>query len=302
MSGQVEKQISGGEAILRALKANGIDRLFINPGSDFAPIIEAFAAVGSDEIPEAVPVAHEHAAVTMAHGYYLATGQMQAVAVHVNVGLANASMGLLNAHSDDVPIFMLSGRNPLTEGDRLGSRRTPIQYGQEMFDQSALVREAVKWDYELRYAEQAASLVDRGCAVARMEPAGAVYLSLPREPLCEVTSWQGTQSQNAPTGMFPDPAAIQNAAAQLANAENPLIICSRGIQQAMWDAWFNKSLRKTLLRLVRCSLLVTSSQVTAPTVLVVILLPICPMLTWCWWWMHLWHGLRQRPNPRQMLM
>ena len=104
---------------MRALKANGIDRLFINPGSDFAPIIEAFAAVGSDEIPEAVPVAHEHAAVTMAHGYYLATGQMQAVAVHVNVGLANASMGLLNAHSDDVPIFMLSGRNPLTEGDRL---------------------------------------------------------------------------------------------------------------------------------------------------------------------------------------
>ena len=228
MSGQVEKQISGGEAILRALKANGIDRLFINPGSDFAPIIEAFAAVGSDEIPEAVPVAHEHAAVTMAHGYYLATGQMQAVAVHVNVGLANATMGLLNAHSDDVPIFMLSGRNPLTEGDRLGSRRTPIQYGQEMFDQSALVREAVKWDYELRYAEQAASLVDRGCTVARMEPAGAVYLSLPREPLCEVTSWQDTQSQNAPTGMFPDPVAIQNAASQLANAKNPLIICSRG--------------------------------------------------------------------------
>ena len=145
--------ISGGEAILRSLKANGVDYLFINPGSDFAPIIEALAGAPSDDIPEPVTSAHENVVVTMAHGYYLATGKMQAAAVHVNVGLANAVMGMLNAHSDNVPIFMMSGRNPLTEGSRLGSRQTPIQYGQEMFDQTAMVREAVKWDYELRYAE-----------------------------------------------------------------------------------------------------------------------------------------------------
>lgn len=220
--------ISGGEAILRALKNNGIDHLFINPGSDFAPIIEAFAALGSDEIPEAVACAHEHLAVTMAHGYYLATGQMQACAVHVNVGLANTAMGLLNAHSDDVPIFMMSGRNPLTEGNRMGSRRSPIQYGQEMFDQSALVREAVKWDYELRYAENAADLVNRGCAVAQMEPQGAVYLSLPREPLCEETELPSPVIQAAPSKPFPDPEAIKAAASTLAAAKNPLIICSRG--------------------------------------------------------------------------
>ena len=220
--------ISGGEAILRALKANAIDYLFINPGSDFAPLIEAFAALGSDEIPEAIAVAHEHAAVTMAHGYYLATGQMQAAAVHVNVGLANAVMALLNAHSDDVPIFMMSGRNPLTEGDRMGSRRSPIQYGQEMFDQNALVREAVKWDYELRYAENAADLVSRGCAIAKSQPEGAVYLALPREPLCETTAHVPTPLQATPSPPYPDPDAIKRAAAALAEAENPLIICSRG--------------------------------------------------------------------------
>ena len=104
-----------GEAILRSLKANGVDYLFINPGSDFAPIIEALAGAPSDDIPEPVTSAHENVVVTMAHGYYLATGKMQAAAVHVNVGLANAVMGMLNAHSDNVPIFMMSGRNPLTE-------------------------------------------------------------------------------------------------------------------------------------------------------------------------------------------
>ena len=225
---EAETRVSAGEAILRSLKLNGVDKLFINPGSDFAPVIEALAAVDSDKIPEAIPAAHENVVVSMAHGYYLATGKMQAAAVHVNVGLANAVMGLLNAHSDNVPIFMISGRNPLTEGSRMGSRHTPIQYGQEMFDQTALVREAVKWDYELRYAENSADLVSRGCSVARMEPHGSVYMSLPREPLCELTDKPDNPTQVPPSVTFPDPTAIAECAKKLASAKNPLIICSRG--------------------------------------------------------------------------
>lgn len=223
--------MSAGEAILRSLKLNGVDYLFTNPGSDFAPIIEAYAEVDAQDIPQPVVVPFENLAVTMAHGYYLATGDMAAAAVHVNVGLANATMGLINAHSDDVPVFMMSGRNPLTEGDRMGSRHTPIQYGQEMFDQTAMVRETVKWDYEMRYPEQAVHLVNRGCAIAKTQPPGSVYLSLPREPLCEETDEpvRVTQAPAAPAA--PNKLAIEAAAKALAEAKNPLIICSRGDQQ-----------------------------------------------------------------------
>ena len=213
---------------MRSLKSNGVDYLFINSGSDLAPIIEAYAKTGGEGLPEVIPAAHENVAVSMAHGYFLATGRMAAAAVHVNVGLANAAMGLLNARSDDVPIFIISGRNPLTEGSRPGSRSTPIQYGQEMFDQTGIVREAVKWDYELRYAENAADLVSRGCAIARTEPQGSVYFSLPREPLCEPTEISGEVTQVAASVPHPDPAAIKAAARSLARAKNPLIICSRG--------------------------------------------------------------------------
>lgn len=227
-------EISAGEAILRSLKNNGIDFVFMNSGSDFAPIIEALASADASTIPEIVTAPHENVAVAMAHGYYLATGRMQAAAVHVNVGLANAVMGLLNAASDDVPIFMLSGRNPLTEGTRLGSRSTPIQYGQEMFDQTALVREAVKWDYELRYGENAADLVSRACAIARSEPTAPVYLSLPREPLAEMTKVPPVQpSQVHSASGSPDPDLIAETAALLSAAKNPLIICSRGDPQGV---------------------------------------------------------------------
>ena len=178
---------SAAEVLLRRMKSLGVDYLFGNAGTDFPPLIEAFAqssAAGRD-LPQPVLAAHETVAVGMAHGYYLVTGRAQAAMVHVNVGLANALMGVLNAATDNVPILMCSGRSPITERGRLGSRSRPIHWGQEMRDQSAMVREAVKWDYELRYPEQAASVVERALAIAQSDPMGPVYLSLPREVLAE---------------------------------------------------------------------------------------------------------------------
>jgi acetolactate synthase-1/2/3 large subunit len=227
--GSREGAMTGAEALLRALSLNGIDYLFANPGSDFAPIIEAYASAGASRaLPEVVTAPHENICVSMAHGYWLATGRMQAAAVHVNVGLANAVCGMINARADDVPVFLLSGRTPLTEHDRPGARRTPIQYGQEMFDQTALVRECCKWEYELRYGETAADLVARAAAIARSEPQGPVYLSLPREPLCETVPPPGPPVQSAAAPPQPDPGAVAAAARALATARAPLIVCSRG--------------------------------------------------------------------------
>jgi acetolactate synthase I/II/III large subunit len=220
------------EAYLALLKARGIDWLFANAGTDFAPIIEALVrgAKAGLAMPEPVVVPHENAAVGMAHGYYLVTGRPQAVMVHVNVGMANALLGLLNAARDNVPIFFTSGRTPLTEAGRLGSRDLPIHWGQEMYDQAGMLREYVKWDYELCYGEQVAAIVDRGLAIAMAEPRGPVYLSLPREALAaplEGFSLGATPQQVAPAAPAPAPTAIEQAAAILAEAERPLIVTAR---------------------------------------------------------------------------
>ena len=53
------------------------------------------------------------------------------------------------------------GRTPATETGRFGSRTVPIGWGQEMRDQAALVREACKWEYEVRFPEQVPELLDR---------------------------------------------------------------------------------------------------------------------------------------------
>jgi acetolactate synthase-1/2/3 large subunit len=106
----------------------------------------------------------------------------------------------------------------------------PIGWGQEMRDQAALVREASKWDYEVRFPEQVPELLDRAYAIATSTPKGPVYLSLPREVLCEPCP---AEALAAPIAMRAStivaPAEqIAEAARLLAEADRPLIIAQRG--------------------------------------------------------------------------
>ena len=215
------------EAVLGRMKAAGIDVLFANGGTDFPSIIEAYARSPESGIamPEPLVIPHEGVAVGMAHGYYLVTGKPAAVMVHVNVGLANSVMGLINAASENVPILMCSGRTPLTESGRFGSRSSPIHWGQEMRDQAGMVREIVKWDYELRYADQAAPAIDRAIGIAMSEPRGPVYVSLPREALAEAVAGPSARPTIVPTTYGPPaPDMVARAAAVLAKAKTPVII------------------------------------------------------------------------------
>ncbi len=217
------------EAYISLLAARGIDWLFANGGTDFAPMVEGLAACEAKaRTPrlKVVSVGHENVAASMAHGYYLLTGRPQAVMFHVNVGTANGINALANAARDQVPILFTAGRNPLTERGQRGSRDTGIHWGQEMFDQAAMVRELCKWDYELRNGEQLEDVVDRALEIATTEPCGPVYLSLPREVLsAPMTSFTFETEPRRGFGTRPGaaPDALERAASILAAAERPLI-------------------------------------------------------------------------------
>jgi acetolactate synthase-1/2/3 large subunit len=220
---------STAEAYLELLAARGVDYLFANAGTDFAPLIEAYAkrqAEGQTH-PRPLVVPHEVPAVAMAHGYTMVTGRAQAVMVHVIMGGANALGGVINAARANVPILMTAGRTPITEGGFPGSRDRQIHWAQESFDQGAMFREWVKWDYELRNYAQLEAVVDRALALAGTEPQGPVYLSLPREVLAErqeTFAYSESSRAGQPAPLLPDPASIEEAARLLASARNPLVI------------------------------------------------------------------------------
>jgi acetolactate synthase-1/2/3 large subunit len=220
------------QAYLELLRDRGVDCFFANAGTDFASIVDGFARFQAEgkTAPRPIAVPHEFVAVSMAHGYYLVTGRPQVVMVHVTVGTANGVGAVINASRTQVPILFTAGRTPITEaGGLTGARDTHIHWAQEAFDQAGMLREYVKWDYELRQPIQLEAVVDRALELAMAEPRGPVYLSLPREvlaqPLGELTIASPARRQVA-SRRFPDPARIEEAAEQLARAQNPLIVTS----------------------------------------------------------------------------
>ena len=228
--GARERQPIAAEAFLRALADHGVDYFFCNPGTDFPPVVEAFsrAKKTNAKVPKPVLVPHENLALGMAHGAYLMTGRPQAVMVHTTVGTGNTVNNLINLSRDRVPLILAAGRTPITEKGSFGSRSRPIQWGQEMFDQAGMVRELVKWDYELRMPGQAGDMVARGIEVAMAHPRGPIYLTLPREPLSASLAEPIGPVKPRPFAApaHPDPKAIATLAEWIAAAERPLIVTS----------------------------------------------------------------------------
>jgi acetolactate synthase-1/2/3 large subunit len=230
------------DAYMALLADRGVDYWFANAGTDFAPVVEtlAKAQVLETKVPKAVTCPHENTAMHMAIGYFLVTGKPQAVMVHVNVGTANGMNGLLNAARGHVPVLFTAGRTPTNEDGLAGHRSLDIHWTQEMFDQAGMLRESVKWDYELRNGQQLETVVDRALTIAKSEPMGPVYLSLPREVLAQTMdefTYTTPSRQHAAAPAYPNGDAVQEVAALLAGAENPLIITnSAGRDPKAWSA------------------------------------------------------------------
>lgn len=207
-------------------------KLFIGAGAgtDFPPIIEAFAArqLAGKQLPRALTVVHEATAVSFAHGYSMVSGETPCVMMHTTVGTANGICGIINAARADIPMFIWAGRTPISESGFSASRRLAIHWAQESFDQAGMLREYVKWDYELKQESELNKIVSRALAIARSEPQGPVYLGLPLEVL------EASVPRESTDDLIQTEVSLQQAAgeeielliAKIESASNPLIITS----------------------------------------------------------------------------
>jgi len=221
---------SGAEAFLAQMKALGSVRyMFANTGTDHGPLIEALAKTAKEDPRDIQPIVvpHEQAAVSMAHGYYAVTQKPQMVLVHTLPGTANALGGVINAASCNVPLFLVAGRTPITEGELRAGKSQNIHWRQESRDQGNIVREFVKWDYEIRTNQNLPAVVSRAYKIAMSEPRGPVYLTLPREWLFEAMESTPVLSPDAlapASKPLADQASLAQAAEWLIGAESPLIV------------------------------------------------------------------------------
>jgi acetolactate synthase I/II/III large subunit len=217
---------------LQGLVDLGVEYIFANLGTDHVSLIEEMARWDSEGLkhPEMILCPHEVVAVHMAGGYALATGRGQAVLVHVDAGTANAAMAIQNLFRYRLPVMLFAGRAPYTlHGELRGSRDTYVHFVQDPFDIASIVRPYVKWEYSLPSGIVVKEALARASAFAHSDPAGPVYMMLPRETLAE--QWEDADMPSYPPARYGgvhtggiEPARVDAIAQALMAAENPIAL------------------------------------------------------------------------------
>jgi acetolactate synthase-1/2/3 large subunit len=219
------------DAIVRSMKLGGIDHIFFVSGTEIIFYQEAIAKAQQRgwPTPQLVTVTHESVALNAALGATMVTGRPSAIAVHVDVGTLNTGAAIHSAWKGNYPVLITAGTPPRAyPGSMPGARDSAVQWIQEPRDQGEIVRQYTKMDHRLEYQDNPGLMVSRLLQVARSEPKGPVYLTVPLEvarlPMSGTTKFPSVDQLGIARPVWPDPADAKTVARWLIDAENPLIM------------------------------------------------------------------------------
>ena len=212
--------MNGKRAFLELLKQEGVEILFGNPGTTELPLMDALAV--EKELRYVLGL-QEATVIGMADGYAQASGKLAVVNLHVTPGLGNAMGMLYDAQKAGSPILVTAGQH-----DQDFNTTEPILWA----DLPPIARPLVKWSAEVHRLADLPRLVHRAAKTALAPPTGPVFLSLPGD----ILKAEGDVDLLAPTRlaalMRGDPAAVQQAAAILAQAKRPLIVAGDAVARS----------------------------------------------------------------------
>jgi thiamine pyrophosphate-dependent acetolactate synthase large subunit-like protein len=167
-------EVWGSDYIADVLRALDIPFLALVPGSSFRGLHDSIVNHLQNRAPELLLCTSEETAVSIAHGYAKVTDRPMAAALHANVGLMRATMGVYNAWCDRVPMLIIGATGPWD-----AARRRPwIDWIHTSADQGALVRDFTKWDNQPGSAAAAGEALLRGMQITGTAPRGPVYINL----------------------------------------------------------------------------------------------------------------------------
>jgi acetolactate synthase-1/2/3 large subunit len=199
------------------------------PGTDTFPIQEAIARYRVDgrTTPNVVVCQHETMAVAAAHGYYALTGRPQVCLVHVDVGTQMAGGMVSNAQRGRAALVLCAGKTPAEiEGRARGGRSREVHWLQDRQDQAGIVRDYMKWSYDLTRAEHLGHAAQRAFQVATTAPAGPTYLTLLREALMQEADFTPLPTARFGAAVTPaaDPEALREIVTWLVASERPVLL------------------------------------------------------------------------------
>ena len=222
----IQEKIKGSEALMLALKDEGVKTIFGYPGGSIMPVYDALYDYtrGEKKAFDHILVRHEQAAAHAAEGYARVSGEVGVCIVTSGPGATNTLTGIADAMMDSTPIVVIAGQ--------VGIGVLGTDAFQEV-DLVGVAQPICKWSYQIRHASDIAWAVSRAFYIARSGRPGPVVLDLPRNAQVETVDYEQqkvdfVRSYVAYPELNQD--ALQQAAALINQAERPLALVGQGVE------------------------------------------------------------------------
>jgi acetolactate synthase I/II/III large subunit len=218
-------KLTGGQIVARALKEYGVEYVAGVPGHGIWSLFDAFLEPGS-QIPF-IQVMHEQSAVHLADGYFRASGKPMACSTSVGPGATNTIIGLATCYMDSIPTFYVSG-GPATHMKGHGVMQEIERQQENAFPR--ITEQVTKRAYKAGRVDEIPFLMHRAFNTMLSGRQGPVHLEVPMDLQTEAADVViHPLAARMPVGVsYPDPVAVEKAAALLLGASRPVIVAGGG--------------------------------------------------------------------------
>ena len=214
------QRMTGAQAVVASLEAEGVDLIFGYPGGH---AIHIYDALFDSKTIRHVLARHEQGAVHEADGYARATGNVGVVLVTSGPGATNTVTGIATAYMDSVPIVVITGQVPIS------------QIGTDSFQESdifGITLPIVKHSYLVKSAKDIARIVREAFHIAKTGRPGPVLIDIPSDVARQEVLFEYNDQVNIPSyrpTYKGNAKQVRLAASLIAQAKRPVIFSGGGV-------------------------------------------------------------------------
>ena len=231
------QHISGAEAVIKCLLAEGVDLIYGYPGGAIMPIYDELYKY-QDQLQH-VLTRHEQGATHAAQGFARVTGKVGVAMATSGPGATNLVTGIADAQIDSTPMVCITGQ----VGKHL--------LGSDAFQETDIVgisTPVTKWNYQITEASEIPEILAKAFYIARSGRPGPVLIDITKNAQFDTFDFE-YQKCTSIRSYKAVPTVDENqlkAAAKLINAaKKPMIIFGQGVILGEAELEFKTFIEKT---------------------------------------------------------
>jgi len=233
---QTTERISGSEAVIRCLLAEGVDILYGYPGGAIMPVYDQLYKY-QDKIHH-VLTRHEQGATHSAQGYARISGKVGVAIATSGPGATNLITGIADAQIDSTPMVCITGQ---VASHLLGS---------DAFQETDIVgisTPVTKWNCQITKASDIPEVIAKAFYIAKSGRPGPVLIDITKDAQFEEFDFKyekckGVRSYNPIPKL--DITSVEAAAKLINSAKKPMIVWGQGVALGQAEAEFKAVVEK----------------------------------------------------------